>query len=51
MITGHPSAVLTSSGPTGAMNQAGTGTPMARIRRLDRSLSIASALASGPLPV
>src|SRR2546429_2046682 len=29
-ITGHPSAVVTSSGATGAMNHAGTGTPAAR---------------------
>ena len=50
-ITGHPSAVVTSSGATGAMNQAGTGTPAARNKRLDRSLSIARALASAPLPV
>src|SRR2546430_6475121 len=33
------------------MNQAGTGTPAARNKRLDRSLSIARALASAPLPV
>ncbi len=50
-ITGHPSAVVTSSGATGAMNQAGTGTPAARNSRFARSLSIASALASAPLPV
>src|SRR5256886_6048467 len=50
-ISGHPSAVVTSSGATGAMNQAGTGTPAARNKRLDRSLSIARALASAPLPV
>src|SRR5438046_2902329 len=46
-----PSAVVTSSGATGAMNQAGTGTPAARNNRLERSLSIAKALASAPLPV
>src|SRR3989449_8467476 len=39
------------SGATGAMNQAGTGTPAARNNRLERSLSIAKALASAPLPV
>src|SRR5207249_11468349 len=50
-ITGQPSAVVTSSGATGAMNQAGTGTPAARNNRLERSLSIAKALASAPLPV
>src|SRR5438270_160166 len=50
-ITGHPSAVVTSSGATGAMNHAGTGTPAARTRRLARSLSMARALASAPLPV
>src|ERR1043165_5351139 len=50
-MTGQPSAVVTSSGLTGAMNQAGTGTPAPRNSRLARSLSIASALASGPLPV
>src|SRR2546430_2766667 len=50
-ITGHPSAVVTSSGATGAMNHAGTGTPAARNSRLARSLSMASALASAPLPV
>src|SRR3989449_5807509 len=42
-ITGQPSAVVTSSGATGAMNQAGTGTPAARNNRLERSLSIAKA--------
>src|SRR2546430_3135009 len=52
-ITGQPRAVVTSSGATGggAMNQAGTGTPAARNSRFARSLSIASALASAPLPV
>src|SRR5207244_37574 len=52
-ITGQPSAVVTSSGATGGgvMNQAGTGTPAARNSRLARSLSIASALPSAPLPV
>src|SRR2546422_4711050 len=50
-ITGQPGAVVTSSGATGAMNQAGTGTPAARNNRLERSLSIAKALASAPLPV
>src|SRR5207247_2337332 len=47
-ITGQPSAVVTPSGATGAMNQAGTGTPAARNNRLERSLSIAKALASAP---
>ena len=50
-MTGQPRAVVTSSGATGAMNHAGTGTPAARNSRLARSLSIASALARGPLPV
>ncbi len=50
-ITGHPSAVVTSSAATGAMNHPGTGTPAARNSRLARSLSMASALANAPLPV
>ena len=50
-IAGQPSAVVTSSGTTGAMNQAGTGTPAPRNNRFDRSLSMASALAMAPLPV
>src|SRR2546426_7095633 len=49
-ITGQPSAVVTSSGATGAMNQAGTGTPAARNNRLERPLPIAKALARPPLP-
>src|SRR5947208_13925578 len=47
-ITGHPSAVVTSSGAKGAMNHAGTGTPAARNNRLARTLSIAGAFASAP---
>src|SRR2546422_3773865 len=50
-ITGQPSAVVTSSGATGAMNQAGTGTPAARQSRFAVSLAMASELPSGPLPV
>src|SRR5437763_17221196 len=52
-MTGQPSAVVTSSGATGGgpMDQAGAGTPAARNSRLGSSLSLASALPSGPLPV
>src|SRR5207244_5475425 len=45
-ITGQPSAVVTSSGATGAMNHPGTGTPAARNSRLARSEEHTSELQS-----